>query len=444
MKQIKEQKMELNIDSNKRVLIISSCCFSKSESNGKVLESLFGAFQKNQIAQFYVRDDEPDWTFCDNYFRVTDKDIIKCLTSKSGGHLIKSNSSNGSQLSGGSVHSNTSGANERKVKKDAFILFLRNLAWKFSPWEKRTEFLSWLKDFDPDVIFVLVGENPFLLDLARKTASLLKKKLVVYSSEAYYLKDYNYFVPSSMAGKIIYPLFHRIYKQSYKKLMKETDSVLYICPKLMDDFQKIFQVKSAVLYPSSTINIDVYDSNTSSGKLRISYLGNLGLDRHKSIIEIGKALQELTPSQSIEVFGGCPNLIKVELEKAPGVNYHGVVPFEQVVKEIEKSDILVHVEGFNPFYVEDTKYGFSTKIADSLMSGRCFFIYAPDTVACYEYVHSFNPHCTASSFEEMKNKLNALISNPEIRRKTAENGKKVALVNHTPSGSSKLLLQTLR
>lgn len=435
--------MELNLGPNKKVLIISSCCFSKSESNGKVLESLFGTFQKDQIAQFFIRNDEPDWGFCDNYFRVTDKDIIKCLTSKSGGHLIKSNSSNGSQLSGGSVHSNTSGANERKVKKDAFILFLRNLAWKFSPWEKRTKFLLWLKDFNPDVIFVLVGENPFLLDLARKTAAILQKKLVVYSSEAYYLKDYNYFVPSSEAGKLFYPLFHRIYKQSYKKLMRETDSVLYICPKLMDDFNKLFPINSAVLYPSSTINLEVYDSSNSSSKLRISYLGNLGLDRHKSIIEIGKALQELEPSQSIEVFGGCSNLIKEELEKAPGVNYHGVVPFEQVVKEIDKSDILVHVEGFNPFYVEDTKYGFSTKIADSLMSGRCFFIYAPASVACYEYVHSFNPHCTASTYEDMRNKLNTLISDWKIRKEAAAKGKQVAMNNHTPSSCNAVLLKAL-
>lgn len=435
--------MELNLDYNKKVLIISSCCFSKSESNGKVLESLFGAFQKNQIAQFFIRNDEPDWDFCDNYFRVTDKDVVKCLKSKSGGRLLKSNIAKDFQLSGNSGCSNTAVVGERKVKKDAFILFLRNLAWNFSPWEKRTKFLLWLKEFDPDVIFVLVGENPFLLDLARKTATYLEKKLVVYSSEAYYLKDYNYFVPSSLVGNFFYPFFHNIYKQSYKKLMKKTDTVLYICPKLKDDFQKIFPTKSEVLYPSSTIDLDVYDSTSQSDEVVISYLGNLGLDRHKSIIEIGKVLQELTPALSIHVYGGCSQLIKEELDKAPGVKYHGVVPFEQVVKEINKSDILVHVEGFTPFYVEDTKYGFSTKIADSLMSGRCFFIYAPESVACYEYVRSFNPQCTASTIEDLRNKLITLISNPELRKKTAEEGKRVAMNNHTPSSCTELLLHAL-
>lgn len=77
------------------------------------------------------------------------------------------------------------------------------------------------------------------------------------------------------------------------------------------------------------------------------------------------------------------------------------------------------------------------------MSGRCFFIYAPASVACYEYVHSFNPHCTASTYEDMRNKLNTLISDWKIRKEAAAKGKQVAMNNHTPSSCNAVLLKAL-
>ena len=96
-----------------------------------------------------------------------------------------------------------------------------------------------------------------------------------------------------------------------------------------------------------------------------------------------------------------------------------------------ESDILLHVENFSEFYLEDVKYGFSTKIADSLMSGRCFFLYAPESLACSQYMLKYNPDCFASNKEELKIKLSKLIFNEEARINCALKNLNIAKQNHS-------------
>ena len=61
----------------KKILVISRDCFSQTNANGKTLESLLNSFEKDELMQFYTGVNNPDFEFCDSYFRVTDMQMMK-------------------------------------------------------------------------------------------------------------------------------------------------------------------------------------------------------------------------------------------------------------------------------------------------------------------------------------------------------------------------------
>ena len=62
---------------DKRVLVVSNNCFSYTDSNGRTLGMLFKEWNISKLAQFYIQDKLPDTDVCNNFYRVTDKQMMK-------------------------------------------------------------------------------------------------------------------------------------------------------------------------------------------------------------------------------------------------------------------------------------------------------------------------------------------------------------------------------
>ena len=407
----------------KTILFITSCCFSDYEANGKTLEDLFSFYPKENIAQFFVKSFQPDWDYCDNYFRVTDKDMLRCFFKHSGGELSRP------------IERvlRASPRNGNRIKKDAFRLSIRQLIWNSNVWMHRTGFRRWIKKVNPAVVLYMVGENPFMMNIAIKVSKWQNIPLVVFNTEGYYFAEKNYFAESSLLGSICFPFYKLAYKRSFEKLMAHTAHVFYSCPKLQNDYGKLFNLPSEVLYTSSKISVRECVAKEKTEDLVVSYLGTLALGRQKPLIEIGNAIHDFNQNMKLRVFGRADDRVVDELQSSPGIDYQGPIPYQQVIKEIEDSDILVHAESNASLYQDMIKYGFTTKIADSLMGGRCFFVYAPEYVACYDYIKAINPECVASNEQEMKERLVLLLRNSELRMKCIERFKEYAQKNHHPS-----------
>lgn len=76
--------------SDKKILVVSHNAFSSFTNNGKTLEAILQGFKKENISQLFFLAESPDYTFCEHYFRITDKDILICLlSSKTPGNIVK-------------------------------------------------------------------------------------------------------------------------------------------------------------------------------------------------------------------------------------------------------------------------------------------------------------------------------------------------------------------
>ena len=65
-----------------RSLIISHNVFCKTTSMGKTLSSYFETWDQNDLAQLYVHSEIPTSNICKNYYRITDKEMIKSIFSR--------------------------------------------------------------------------------------------------------------------------------------------------------------------------------------------------------------------------------------------------------------------------------------------------------------------------------------------------------------------------
>lgn len=329
----------------------------------------------------------------------------------------------------------------KRIKRTPFTCMIRELIWSSNRWRKST-FNNWINEFNPDVVLLQAGDTAFMCRLATEIAQERCIPLIIYNSESYYFKDRNYMVGSGVTS-YLYPLFIKYFRKQFDKTIDYASHSIYISDELKEVYDTKFNRPSTVIMTST----DMVGSKHKKDNIIpiISYLGNLGVGRYESLIEIGEALHGVNKKFFLDVYGRAPNEYILNLLKdCKGINYKGIINYSEVVEVMHRSDLLVHVENFSEFYQWDTKYGFSTKIADTLASGTCFFVYAPEELASTQYLFKNEVACVVTQRENLKNTLKDIIKNQELRKEYAEKGKKIAIQNHNKKKNSNVFAEIVR
>ena len=402
-----------------KVLVISNNSLSENNSNGRTLASFLRGWSKDRIAQIYVTGEMPESTVCDNFFRITDKDIIKGFINRQNIgqilHSVKSSTTHQNNISG------------KKIKKTILTMMIRDMLWSTNIWHTK-KLDNWIKAFAPDIILFFAGESCFTYNITRRIADKYKLTIVAYNSEGYYFKEKNY-LKGSVLSELLYPAFHKRFREVFRCFMQNTKAIIYANNKLKNDYDNEFKHNSYVIYTASEVEFECRgESNTLP---IISYLGNLGVGRDRALAQIASALQEINTSYKLDVYGKIPNdEVKNTFDNNPGINYCGLVSYDKVIEVMHNSDLIVHGESFDDFTIWDLKYAFTTKIADSLSCGTCFFIYAPKELACTEYLLENDCACVVTEQDKLKSTLEEILNNEELRKKYISKALKIAEQNH--------------
>ncbi len=408
------------MDKYKKLLIISHNCLSKSGSNGRTLANYLNGWSKDKIAQFYIHPEIPDFEICNEYYCMTDSSIAKSiLKRKPAGYRVLKEENKKEGMSKSNIA-------KKKVRKNSFIFCLREMMWKSKLWNKKN-FIKWLEMVSPEIILVQAGDASFLLDIAVSISKTYQASIVVYNTEGYYFKQKSYFNESALSKVFFYGL-NSHFKKSYERLIQASKTEIYNCDLLKHDYDEVLHTKSKVIMNTSEFTEEeVFESK----KDRIVYAGNLGLFRHKSLIEFANALKKVRPDMVIEVYGNIPDeQVKKEIELCDSIKLHGFIAYETLKQELRECRYLLHVESFDPFYKEDLKYAFSTKIADSLAVGACLFVYAPENMAVSRYLEDKNAAVLITNQFELEKRIKEVLCTPAISSQYAQNGRKLALQNH--------------
>ena len=418
------------MENNRRVLVISNNCFSPSNSNGRTLGNLFYGWPRENLAQMCVIAKDPAWDVCDNYYCIEDRTVLSAFMhcrKAVGRRLVRQDAAEGVTTADGDTQRKNIG------RKTLPKMMLREMVWAFRRW-RSNDFERWVDSFGPDVIVLQFGDSSFMIDIALYIAQSRKIPLVVYNTEGYYFFDKFWYYNTPLDG-MLFPFYKHSFHKRVRRLMKYACHSVYLNDELKDDYDDAFGKASTVIYNSSSMQR--YTTPLFSGDVpHICYLGGLGHGRDRALMDVGEVLHGIDARYHIDVYGpGEENIIK-RLEQSVGVEYHGTVSYDKVKDVIGESDILFHVEPSSD-YNSQLRYAFSGKIADSVMSGKCFVLYAPKELACSKYIIDNQCGWFAEEKDDLRDVLLRVIGNKQEREAILERAKVVARDNHSYEGNAR-------
>lgn len=402
-----------------KVLLISHTVLSKTGNMGKTLRGYLMDYAPDEVSQFYIHSEVPtDNSVCQNYFRFTDIDAIKSILPVSErGRIFGKNEIEVSRASTRTDEGAIGEVYQLGRKRTGLIYILRNALWKLGHW-KTKKLKEWLNRANPDVILFASGDYAFMYDIARWVATYLKKPLVVSCVDDYYLNNAN-------AGTFWGDLYHKLFMKSVCDTMKKASCIFTICDTMQVEYTKLFHKKCYTLYTSAEGKELVLNEEAT----QISYIGNLGFDRYKQLIDLGKALHKIGEHINIYSAEKRPEVLS-ELEQAPGIVFHGAISSEEVLKVMENSVAVIHTESFAPKIKEKIRFSVSTKIAESLMYGPCLIAYGPEGIASIDYLKENNAAYVITRPEDLESGLTEILTNRELREQIVKNARALAVKNH--------------
>lgn len=402
------------MSSSKRILIIANDAMNSSSSNGRTMMNLLKRFDGENLAQFYIHG-SPDYDICKNYFKSSDINALRTfLFLKRKPEIIDSNL----------AKSNDEIASNIKKKNCVKRLF-RNIAWMSFRWWKR-DFDEFLEAFSPNVIVLQAGDAPFMYAIAWKISKKYNIPIVMYNSESYVLKKYMY--NSAKHNRVSHFFLKASLKKQYKRIMSRVSYCIYSTEYLEREYQEKYphKDKSCTLYTISEMS---RLPDNSGEAFNLLYCGNLGVGRDVPLSQIAKVLSNTCTSARLDIYG---KFVDEESKRLvcsnENVNSNGFVPYDEIPHLMSEASMLVHTE--HPDRLENLKNAFSTKIADSLASGRPFLVYASREYPFVEYLMENDCAHIASNEEELKEILEKCISDKEYRNKYVDNALATAQKNH--------------
>jgi len=394
-----------------KVLIISHNSFSTFQSMGKTFCTLFSQFKKEELCQLYIYPTIPDVPFCDSFYRITDKDVLKFFrTFRVKGTVIQPEDVNESQHN---LFENPKDLSvyRNKKNKTVFRTLARDFLWQITPWFNAS-LKKWLREQNITHIFVSPGGYKFVYDIALKCAKFLNAPIVTYVCDEYFFVD--------KRTRIIEKIQDYLFKKKMSQLMKKTSTIVTISEEMKNLYEPFFNRPTEVVMTGSSFPITESPKEINEIK-ELTYMGNLSCNRYVSLCEIGDALDEINQKNNesyiLKIYTGEKNLaILDELAKRKSIKMMGFITGEEFNLVFHSAQCLLHVEAFDEKSIDYVKNSISTKIADSLGSGIPLLAYGPSNIASIRHLMRNNSAFCIDNKNVLKESLLFYLKMPIVNR----------------------------
>ncbi len=421
-----------------KVLVVSINAW-RDNTGINTLIDFFKNWDKNSLAQVYTRSALPSTSVCDNFFRISENAVIKSLLNRKvkTGEITTNEEKNEEKSAESKAEQNLYNS---KRKLSLLLSFCREIVWKFGRW-KTNELDEFIKDFAPDVLFLPIYPTIYMGRLQKYIMKKTGKPVVSY------IADDNYSYKS--VGKNPIALLSRMFLRKYVKyIVKNSSKLLVIAPKQKEEYDRIFGVDSQVLTKGIDFSEIPFEEKELNNPIKLVYTGKLIIGRWKSLAAIAEALAKINEKgikAELDIY--TTDTLTKEQEKVlnlGGSCVKGALTLEEVGQVQKNADVLVFVESLEKKYKNAARLSFSTKITDYLKNGKCILAIGDKDIAPIDYFNRFDSAVTASSYEEIKEKLVWLIENPEKIAEYSKKGYDCGVENHNKDKMDKILINAIK
>ena len=413
------------MNSEQRVLIISKNVLSETNNNGKTILSFFSDLPTDSVCQLFFSDEKPAIAGY-RYYKYSDKDQIRGILDKN--------------KRGYSISPSPDDKPSRKEKKKEYgplMRILREILWLF-PW-RSDQLNEWLHDFMPTIVFFVGGNSCYTCRISREIVKEFDCRYVVYITDDYLIKRKK----DSLFGRIL----RAINRNCFLRSVKESDCFLTISDYMKETYKNIFGIESIVaVNMPDPMYVEEYRLSDSSEGIRMVYAGSIYYGREDVLGEISNAVEAISSSGLEVSFDIYTNITPSEeslknMVRGSHTHYGGSLDKEQLIKTLNKADVLVFVESFAEEQIEKTKYSLSTKIPEYLSLKKPIFAVGPADISSMRYI-SETAMCSFGQ-EEICSKLKQLLSSKQTMDYLAQKGYQKYLNNHASDTQRPKLLSAI-
>lgn len=411
---------------HRKVLIVGTVPYNR-RTTSRAFESYFSNWEKDNLIQIFSDPREPLKGHCGALYQITDKMMLKRRLKRSAEVGVIYNYS---ELD--DEWKNADSAPQKGVISTLYKLgsrkfplnyLMRGRLWKKKYWQ--TEKLDkWLDGFKPECVFLAFSDDFFIPSIALYAAERYDVPIVSCIGDDYYFNDRFSVSP-----------FYHIYRNKYKRLIDRVfahgGSAAYIGDKIRDKYNREFGLDGETVYLTSEIERSEFRPIDKEHP-KLLYCGNIRLGRSESLMDIAEVLQEINPSYRLTVYSNeADKKFYRPLQQCPGIDYRGTVPYSEVKRALSDCDVAIAVEGFDKKDVDITRYSLSTKVADSLQSGRFVLGYGSAECGAIDYLLQIGCGLTCTSKAELREKLPRVFDDIEYQRSACEKAGDICCRHHS-------------
>lgn len=407
-----------------RVLIVAHEVINLTTSVGKTLHQYFEGWPVDKLSEIYFHSEVPTTHLCEQYFRITDFDVVKSLNpAYKPGQTFGKEDINEALLSARVDKGFQNRIYQKGKEKKDWMFFGRNFLWGLNTW-KTNKLDQWIKKVDPQVIFFPTSDYVF------------PYKIVEYLSKRYALPVVvcvydDYFYGQTNKDTLLNRYNQWVLNKHTKQVFNNAAYALYNQPKMAELYKRDFDLPSDVFYVSAEPSDK---EEVSREDPVISYFGSLGLGRIDSIIEIGKAIDELNAGAGthIDIYSAEDNEAVIDkINKAPRLQFKGKISSKEVLEKVDDSNVLLLPESFDPQYLGRIEFALSTKVPEYLASNRCILAYGPENCGTVGYLLAHGIGCVATNYDKLKGLLSEVLTSCAKRKEYADGQMALAKRNHS-------------
>lgn len=391
-----------------RVLFVSASPIRKEVSIGNTFLNLFAESENITLASVYTRGGVPDAAIS-QAFCLTDAMLVKNLLRKTPvGKTVPCGET--AEKTAPPPQDSSKLAKFMKRYRLSVFFWAQDLLWRVGRW-KSPELQKFVEDFQPDIVFTVLSDSPFLNRLILHIVKISGAKLALYAW------DNNYSLKMFALSPLrwIRQICNRI---SMRKVAAAADMFYVISQVQKRDYEKAFKKPCKVLTKCADFSSPSFKT-AYERPLQLVYTGNLGLNRWKSLSYIVDALKTVNQNgvkAQLNIYSATPLTAKMQkaLQAEESVRFMGSVPAKEIPQIQENADVLVHAEAMDLKNRLAVRQSFSTKIVDYLSAARPIFAVGPRDVASVSCLVEHDAAIVASNKKEVAEKLTQLTENPSL------------------------------
>lgn len=412
-------------------VLIYGQSFNSNTGGGVTLSNLFSLWKKEDLAVICTSHANGNISkeICDNYYFIGSDE----LKWKYPFRFFQRNTPSGKLPI---IESSNPGTFTIKPTIRNFLLFrvlfpflnwtgFQHVIFESNPSDK---LLDWIRDFDPDILYVQVTTREALL-FATSLTSILGIPMVLHQMD-----DWIGPIGDSGLGKKYWA--NKI-NNEYKLLARKAALCLSIGDYMGEEYQKRYGVQFYTFHNPVELNKWIGNSKVyqeAKGEYSILYAGRTGFGIDTSLRRFADAVEMFNLESGFKLKFYVQTAEELTWPSKCSYTFHRkLIPYDQLPDLFQRMDFLLMPCDFSDSAIKYLKYSMPTKAPEYMASGTPIIIMSPSQTAIYKYGkdNKFALMIDSENPEIICQKLRAFVFDEKSKSNNSQRGLQLAKQRHS-------------